>query len=260
MRRYLSHTLIFVAGAAAGALLFALASSFSDDSDNSRPAANCTFEPFDTAAVTEAPRIIASRGAAALSAQARTVLGESAVEVNTKVCFESGATLETAGSGILLTSGPPWRVITAAHVVEGSQWGAIQSIEIMVRRAGSFQSAFQPAKVTKVNHDADIAELSIELDDGVVWQSATPPTEAIRGPQPGETLAFLCFFERDIRRGTSVNAVSRADGVPTYELDVGSGLGCSGAGAITTSGQLAGIVIQSNADVTRVSDIGALED
>jgi len=68
LRRYLSHTLIFVAGAAAGALLFALASSFSDDSDNPRAAANCIFKPFDTAAVTEAPRIIASRGAAALSA------------------------------------------------------------------------------------------------------------------------------------------------------------------------------------------------
>ena len=260
MTRYFGHALTFVVGAVAGALVFALASSFADDSEKAPPAANCTFEPVNIDAVTEAPRVIASRSAAALTAQARTVLGESAVEVHTKVCFESGATLETAGSGILLTSGPPWRVVTAAHVVEGSQWGAVQSIEIRVRRAGSFQSAFQPAKVTKVNRDADIAELSIELDEGVVWQAATPPGEATRGPQPGETLAFLCFFERDIRRGTSVNAVSRAGGAPAYELDVGSGLGCSGAGAITTSGQLAGIVIQSNADVTRVSDIGALGD
>jgi hypothetical protein len=98
------------------------------------------------------------------------------------------------------------------------------------------------------------------MDDGVTWQSATPPQLTTRTPQPGETLAFLCFYERDIRRGASVNAVSRADGIPTFELDVGSGLGCSGAGAVTTTGALAGIVIQSNADVTRVSDIGALEE
>jgi hypothetical protein len=151
-------------------------------------------------------------------------------------------------------------VLTAAHVVDSSNWEPVQSVEITVRRAGSFQSGNQPAKVTKVNHNADIAELSIEMDDGVTWQAATPPSRAAGGPQPGETLAFLCFYERDIRRGTSVNAVSRAHGIPTYELDVGSGLGCSGAGAITASGQLAGIVIQSNADVTRVSDIRALGD
>ena len=202
----------------------------------------------------------ASRNASLPTAQARTVIGESAVEVHTKVCFKSGATLETAGSGILLTSGPPWRVVTAAHVVEGRQWEPVQHIEITVRRAGSFQSGFQPAKVTKLNHEADIAELSIEMEEGVVWQSATPPSIAARAPQPGETLLFLCFYEREIRRGTSVNAVTRADGVPTYELDVGSGLGCSGAGAITTSGHLAGVVIQSNEDVTRVSDIGTLDD
>jgi hypothetical protein len=260
LKRYLSHGLVFIAGAAAGALLFALASLFAGDEDSGSAVANCTFPPYDAGAIAAGPTATASRNSVLPSAQARTVIGESAVEVHTKVCFKSGATLETAGSGILLTSGPPWRVVTAAHVVDGRQWEPVQHVEITVRRAGSFQSSFQPAKITKLDHEADIAELSIELNNGVVWQSATPPGEATRGPQPGETLLFLCFYEREIRRGTSVNAVSRADGIPTYELDVGSGLGCSGAGAITTSGQLVGVVIQSNADVTRVSDIGALED
>jgi hypothetical protein len=260
VKRYLPHFVTFVAGAATGALLFFATTTLLDDSDSSVPTANCTFPAFDATAVTQAPPVTASRNAAQLTAQARTILGESTVEVHTKVCFKSGATLETAGTGTLLTSGPPWRVLTAAHVVDGSNWEPVQSVEITVRRAGSFQSGFQPAKVTKLNHEADIAELSIEMDEGVSWQSATPPSIATRAPHPGETLAFLCFYEREIRRGTTVNAISRADGIPTYELDVGSGLGCSGAGVLTTSGALVGIVIQSNADVTRVSDIGAFED
>ena len=260
MKRYLPHVVTFIAGAATGAALLFAATALVDDSETPTSPGNCIFPAFDAAAVSQAPPATASRGAAQLTAQARTILGESTVEVHTKVCFKSGATLETAGTGILITSGPPWRVLTAAHVVDGSNWEPVQSVEITVRRAGSFQSGFQPAKVTKTHHDADIAELSIDMDEGVTWQSATPPQVANRAPQPGETLAFLCFYERDIRRGTSVNVVSRADGIPTYELDVGSGLGCSGAGAITTTGQLAGIVIQSNADVTRVSDIRAMED
>jgi hypothetical protein len=253
----LSYPLTFIAGAAAGIALLALVLSFTDDSDAKIPAVTCTFPPYDAGAYVAGPAVTAGQGAVALSAQARTVIGESVVEVHTKVCFKSGSTLETGGTGVIVNNGAPWRVLTAAHVVDARQWEAVESVEVTVRRAGSFSSNFEPAKVTKIAQDADIADLEVQLEDGVVWQSSTVPASEA-GARQGDTLAFLCFYERSFRSGVVINTVSRAGGVPAHELNVGSGLGCSGAGAITPDGALAGIVIQSNSDVTRVSDIAGL--
>jgi hypothetical protein len=181
------------------------------------------------------------------------------VEVHVKVCFESGATLETAGTGILLTNAGPWTLLTAAHVVDERQWEAVRNVDVTVRRQGSFASGFQPAKVTRLNRDADIAELEVELDPGVEWQAATAPAERAPTVEEGDSVAFLCFFEKEIRRGVVISKVERAGGVPTYELDIGSGFGCSGAGALTADGRLAGILIQANQDVTRISSIATIE-
>jgi hypothetical protein len=237
--------------------LLALALSFTGDSDATTTPASCTFPPYDAGSTVAGPTVTTGQGAAPLSAQARTVIGESVVEVHTKVCFKSGSTLETGGTGVIVSNGPPWRVLTAAHVVDARQWEAVESVEVTVRRAGSFSSNFEPAKVTNIAQDADIAELEVQLEDGVVWQSSTVAASWVSARQ-GDTLAFLCFYERSFRSGAVINTVSRAGGVPAHELNVGSGLGCSGAGAITPDGALAGIVIQSNSDVTRVSDIAGL--
>jgi hypothetical protein len=241
----------------AGVALLAGGTSLFDDESTS-PAVACNFPPFDESTLLSAPPAIASQLARPPSAQARTIIGESAVEIHTKVCFESGATLESGGSGILISEGPPWRLVTAAHVVDNRQWEPERQVEITVRRTGSSTSGWQRAKVTRLSDTADIAELEVDMEDGVVWQAATVPALASAPLRQGQTLAFICFFEREIRRGVVLDIVNRAGDTRSYELDVGSGFGCSGAGAIDESGRLAGIVIQSNDDVTRVSDIQAL--
>ncbi|HEU0072654.1 MAG TPA: hypothetical protein VFS30_01465, partial [Dehalococcoidia bacterium] len=75
----------------------------------------------------------------------------------------------------------------------------------------------------------------------------------------GGTISFLCYFELEIRRGVLQQEITRAGDVPTYELGVPAGPGCSGAGAVNQAGQLVGIVVQANVDVTRISSIAAFE-
>jgi hypothetical protein len=255
LQRYLSHIAVFLLGLVAGAgLLLLLDSSSSSDG----PAVSaCNFLPYTANAVELAPEITSGGGAEPPSAQARTVVAESVVELHVKVCFEDGSTFETGGTGILTTTGPPWHVLTANHNVDARQFGAVHDVEITVRRRGAFSGGAGTAKVVKSDPEADIAELEVELPDGMVWQPATPP-EQLSG-LAGGTISFLCYFELEIRRGVLIQEISRADGVPTYEVRVPAGPGCSGAGAVNQAGQLVGIVIQANPDVTRVSSIGAFK-
>jgi hypothetical protein len=217
----------------------------------------CNFPPYTADALERAPSATSGPGAEPPSAQARTVLAESVVELHIRVCFEDGSTLETGGTGILTTDGPPWRVLTASHNVDFRQWGAVRDLEIEVRRRGAFSSGAGAARVAKSDLEADIAELAVELPEGMVWQPPTPPAR-LTG-LAGGTISFLCYFELEIRRGVLLQETSRAGGVPTYELGVPAGPGCSGAGAVNQAGQLVGIVTQANEDVTRVSSITAIE-
>ncbi len=254
MQRYLIHAAVFLLGLLAGVgLLLVLDSSSSSEP----PASACTFPAYTADAVERAPEATSGPGAEPPSAQARTVLAESVVELHVKVCFEDGSTLETGGTGILTTIGPPWRVLTANHNVDARQWGAVRDVEIEVRRRGAFSGGAGTARVVKSDAEADIAELEVELPEGMVWQAATPP-EALNG-LAGGTVSFLCFFELEIRRGVLTQEITRAGGIPTYELGVPAGPGCSGAGALNQAGQLVGIVVQANTDVTRVSSIAAFK-
>jgi S1-C subfamily serine protease len=256
--RYTSHAAVFLFGVLAGAGILLVANSvFGDGSDDEPAAVTCTFPAYDGDALARAPDVKAGSGAELPSAQARTVLAESVVELHVKVCYEDGATFETGGSGILTSSGPPWRVLTANHNVDARQWGAVRSVEIEVSRRGAFSGGVATATVTRSDIEADIAELSLDLPDGMVWQPATPP-KVLTG-LAGGSISFLCYFELEIRRGVLVQEITRADGVPTYELGVPAGPGCSGAGAVNQAGQLVGIVTQANDDVTRVSSITAFE-
>lgn len=250
----LSHAAVFLLGLIAGAgLLLVLDPS----SESDAPASACNFPPFTSDALERAPEATSGRGAEPSSAQARTVVAESVVELHVKVCFEDGSTFETTGTGILTTSGPPWRVLTANHNVDARQWGAVRDLEIEVRRRGSFGGGAGTAKVLRSHADADIAELAVELPEGMVWQAASPPAD-LTG-LAGGTISFLCYFELEIRRGVLQQEITRAGDVPTYELGVPAGPACSGAGAVNQAGQLVGIVVQANADVTRVSSIAAIE-
>jgi Trypsin-like peptidase domain len=252
----LSHAAVFLAGILAGVgILLVAGSAF--DSESKSAAIACTFPAYDGDAAARAPDVKGGFGAEQPSAQARTVLAESVVELHVKVCFEDGATFETGGTGILVSSGPPWRVLTANHNIDARQWGAVHDVAIEVQRRGAFSGGVATAKVVKSDPEADIAELSLDMPDGMVWQPGTPPQQ-LSGPAKG-TISFLCYFELEIRRGLLIQEVSRADGVPTYELGVPAGPGCSGAGAINQAGQLVGIVTQANDDVTRVSSITAFE-
>jgi S1-C subfamily serine protease len=250
----LSHAAAFLLGLIAGAGLLLVLNSASD---GDAPASACNFPPFTSDALERAPEATSGPDAEPSSAQARTVVAESVVELRVKVCFDDGATLETAGTGILTTAGSPWRVLTANHNVDARQWGAVRDVEIEVRRRGAFSGGAGTAKVLKSDPDADIAELAVELPDGMVWQAASPPGD-LNG-LAGGTISFLCYFELEIRRGVLQQEITRAGDVPTYELGVPAGPGCSGAGAVNQAGQLVGIVVQANADVTRVSSIAAFE-
>jgi Trypsin-like peptidase domain len=256
-QRWLTHAATFLLGTLAGAgILLVAGSAF--DSKSSQPAVSaCNFPPYNDDAASRAPAETGGQNAEEPSAQARTVLAESVVELQVKVCFKDGSTLETSGTGILTATGPPWHVLTANHNVDARQWGAIHDVEIDVRRRGAFSGGAATATVVKSDPDADIAELSLDLPDGMVWQPATPP--ATLNGLAGGTISFLCYFELDIRRGLLTEEVSRAGGVPTYELGVPAGPGCSGAGAVNQAGQLVGIVVQANSDVTRVSSIAAFK-
>ena len=254
MQGYLSYALVFVAGLVLGV---GLVLTFDSDSDSTPPASACSFPPFESDALESAPATTGGPSAQASSAQARTVVAESVVELNVRVCFEDGSTLETAGTGILTTDGPPWRVLTANHNVDARQWGSVRDVEIEVLRRGAFAGGAGQASLLRSDIDSDIAELAVELPKGMVWQAATPPRE-IGGPVGG-TISFLCYFEREIRRGVLVQEVARAGGVPTYEIAVPAGPGCSGAGAVNQAGELVGIVIQANDDVTRVSRFDGFE-
>ncbi len=135
MQRYLTHAAVFLLGllAAAGILLVV------DSSDgNGHTTSACNFPPFESDALERAPEAKLGPGAEQPSAQARTVLAESVVELSVRVCFEDVSTLETAGTGILTTGGPPWRALTANHNVDARQWGAVRDVEIEVRRRGAF--------------------------------------------------------------------------------------------------------------------------
>ena len=238
--------------AGAGILLIA------DSSDGGgHTASACNFPAFESDALERAPVAKLGPGAEQPSPQARTVLAESVVELRIRVCFEDGSTLETAGTGILTRDGPPWRVLTANHNVDARQWGAVRDVEIEVRRRGAFGGGAGFATVTRSDLEADIAELEVELPLGMVWQAASPPEE-LTG-LAGGTISFLCYFELEIRRGLLVQKIVRAGDVPTYELAVPAGPGCSGAGAVNQAGELIGIVVQANVDVTRVSSIAAFE-
>ena len=252
MARWLNYAAIFLLGLLAGAGLVLISGSFSEDGPSA-----CNFPPFTADALERAPAATSGPGAELPSAQARTVLAESVVELHVKVCFEDGSTLETGGTGILTSSGPPWRLLTANHNVDARQWGAVRDVEIEVRRRGAFSGGAGSAKVVKADSKADIAELEVTLPRGMVWQAATPPA-ALTGLASG-TLSFICYFELDIRRGVLLQEVTRGGSVPVYELGVPAGPGCSGAGAINQAGQLVGIVTQANEDVTRVSSIAAFE-
>jgi S1-C subfamily serine protease len=250
----LSHAAVFLIGLIAGAVLVFVLDPSSDDDE---PVSACNFPPYTSDALERAPEATSGRGAEASSAQARTVVAESVVELHVKVCFENGSTFETGGTGILTTSGPPWRVLTANHNVDAREWGAVRDLEIEVRRRGAFSGGAGTAKVLKSDPDADIAELAVELPEGMVWQAASPP-EDLTG-LAGGTISFLCYFELEIRRGVLLQEITRAGDVPTYEIGVPAGPGCSGAGAVNQAGQLVGIVVQANPDVTRVSSIAAFE-
>ena len=254
MPHWLTHGAAFVLGAVLGIGLLSLLDSSSRDGPGA-PA--CSFPPYTADALERAPAATFGPGAESPSAQARTVLAESVVELHVRVCFEDASTFETGGTGILTTIGPPWRVLTASHNIDARQWGAVRDVEIEVRRRGAFSGGAGTASVTRSDPDADIAELTVELPEGMVWQAATPPAE-LTG-LAGGTLSFLCYFELEIRRGVLVQEVRRAGGVPTYELGVPAGPGCSGAGAVNQAGQLVGIVTQANEDVTRISSIAAFE-
>jgi Trypsin-like peptidase domain len=217
----------------------------------------CNFPPFTSDALERAPEATSGAGAELPSAQARTVLAESVVELHVKFCFEDGRTQETGGTGVLITSGPTWRVLTAHHNIDARQWGAVRDVEIEVQRRGAFRSGVATATVVRSDAAADIAELEVELPEGMVWQPATPPS-TMTG-LAGGSLSFLCFFELEIRRGVLEQEITRADGVPTYELRVPAGPGCSGAGVVNQAGELVGIVVQANDDVTRVSSLTAFE-
>ena len=254
MAKWLSYAAIFLAGLLAGAGIVLLVGSSAED----EPAVSaCTFPPYTSEALERAPQATSGAGAELPTAQARTVLAESVVELHVKVCFEDGSTLETGGTGVLTTSGPPWRVLTANHNVDARQWGAVRDVEIEVRRRGAFRSGVATAEVLRADAEADIAELELELPEGMVWQAATPPS-MLTG-LTGGSLSFLCYFELEIRRGVLLQEITRADGVPTYELRVPAGPGCSGAGVVNQAGELVGIVVQANEDVTRVSGITAFE-
>jgi Trypsin-like peptidase domain len=256
VHQWQTHAATFLLGVLAGVGILLLASSLS--SDNSQPAATaCNFPVYNDDAASRAPAATAGLNAEEPSAQARTVLGESVVELHVKVCYKDGSTLETGGTGILTSSGPPWHVLTANHNVDLRQWGAIHDVEIEVRRRGAFSGGAAIAKVVKSDADADIAELLLDLPEGMVWQPATPP--ATLDGLAGGTISFLCYFELEIRHGRLSEEVTRADAVPTYELGVPAGPGCSGAGAVNQAGQLVGIVVQANSDVTRVSSIAAFK-
>jgi len=254
VHQWLTHAGTFVLGALAGAGVLIVASSAFD----SEPAASaCNFPPYNEDPAARAPAETAGPDADEPSAQARTVLAESVVELHVKVCYKDGSTLETGGTGILTTSGPPWRVLTANHNVDARQWGAVHDVEIEVTRRGAFSGGAATAKVTKSDTEADIAELSLDLPQGMIWQPATPP--ATLSGLAGGTISFLCYFELEIRRGVLTQEVTRVSGVPTYELGVPAGPGCSGAGAVNQAGQLIGIVVQANKDVSRVSSIAAFQ-
>jgi S1-C subfamily serine protease len=253
--RWPGYAAVFLAGLLAGAGLILLFDSSSDD--GGPPSPDCSFPPFTSDALEQAPPVTTGPGAEPSAAQARTVLAESVVELQVRVCFEDGATLETRGTGILTTEGPPWRLLTANHNVDARQWGAVRDLEIKVLRRGAFAGGAGTATVVRADPEADIAELAVELPEGMVWQPATPPA-GLRG-HAGGTISFLCYFELDIRRGVLLEEVSRAGGVPTYELGVPAGPGCSGAGAVDQAGELVGIVTQANSDVTRISSITAFE-
>jgi S1-C subfamily serine protease len=254
LQRYLSHAAVFLLGLLAGVGLLLVLDPSSDD----EPAASaCNFPPYTADALERAPEAKSGRGAELPTAQARTVLAESVVELHIKFCFEDGSTFESGGTGILTTAGPPWRVLTANHVVDAREWGPVRDVEIEVLRRGAFRGGAGIAKVVRSDPDADIAELEVELPEGMVWQAASPPEE-LTG-LAGGTISFLCYFELEIRRGVLLQEITRAGSVPTYELGVPAGPGCSGAGAVNQAGQLVGIVTQANPDVTRVSSITAFE-
>jgi hypothetical protein len=252
--KWLGYAATFLIGLLIGAgIVFLFGTSSEDEPESSA----CNFPPYTSDALEQAPEATSGQGAEQPSAPARTVLAESVVELHVKVCFEDGSTLETGGTGILTTSGPPWRGLTANHNVDARQWGAVRDVEIEVQRRGAFRSGAGTAKVARSDGAADIAELEIELPEGMVWQAATPPS-TLTG-LAGGTLSFLCYFEPTIRRGVLLQEITRADGVPTYELGVPAGPGCSGAGVVNQAGELVGIVVQANEDVTRVSSITAFE-
>lgn len=250
----LSYVAVFLLGLLTGAGLLLVIDSSSDSGPSSSA---CSFPPYTADALERAPEATSGRGAEPPSAQARTVVAESVVELHVKFCFEDGSTFETGGTGILTTTGPPWRVLTANHNVEAREWGAVRDVEIEVRRRGSFSGGAGTADVVRSDPDADIAELEVHLPEGMVWQPASPPEE-LTG-LAGGTISFLCYFELEIRRGVLLQEITRAGSVPTYELGVPAGPGCSGAGAVNQAGQLVGIVVQANNDVTRISSIGAFE-
>jgi len=254
LNRYLTHAAVFLLGVLAGAGLLLLIDTSSDDEST---ASACNFPPYTSDAVERAPGVTSGAGAEPSSPQARIVVAESVVELHVRVCFEDGSTFETGGTGIITTVGPPWRVLTANHNVDARNWGPVRDLEIGVRRRGAFSGGAATAAVVRSDPEADIAALEVELPDGMVWQAATPPA-ALSG-LPGGTLSFLCYFELEIRRGVLVQEVTRAGDIPTYELGVGAGPGCSGAGAVNQAGELVGIVTQANAQVTRISSIAAFE-
>jgi S1-C subfamily serine protease len=253
-RWLLSHAGVFLLGLVLGAVLLVAIDRASSDGP---PRTACNFPLYTADASERAPAATAGFGAEEPSAQARTILAESVVELHVKVCFEDGSTLETGGTGILRTSGPPWRILTATHNVDARQWGAVRDVEIEVRRRGAFSGGDGTATVVKADPEADIAELAVELPSGMVWQPASPPS-TLQG-FAGGTISFLCYFEIEIRRGVLIQEITRAGGVPAYELGVPAGPGCSGAGAVNQAGQLVGIVTQANDDVTRISSLTAFE-